>query len=273
MWRLNCFSLTLQAACVSPTCTPQTSAAQLQNGGTCVRFAYWQAFTKKCQCNHMGGWPQYTVSADPAVCGSTSTTTNQWQSYYSYGTTFTSVSCADTFTRPASEPALVGNAPGSPYYPPYLAGQNTSPIVSGGQGGTEPQFCAGMCAKYPYFVLRPNTATNGGAYYECYCLNTAPSNPTTTVCAQQSYYLYTHPPAAQASALPRKRAEAARAAQQQALLDANPYCPIGFEACNVSDNRGADYECIATDSELESCGGCRYGRFGSRASNSTSGIE
>ncbi|KAL1405633.1 hypothetical protein Q8F55_009272 [Vanrija albida] len=58
----------------------------------------------------------------------------------------------------------------------------------------------------------------------------------------------------------RRRAQRRR---KQALLDAemNPYCPSGLIACRVAE--GSDgYECLDTTSELESCGGCRFGEYG-----------
>jgi hypothetical protein len=39
------------------------------------------------------------------------------------------------------------------------------------------------------------------------------------------------------------------------------YCPAGRTACSISYDRADGYECIDTDTELESCGGCRFGNY------------
>lgn len=64
------------------------------------------------------------------------------------------------------------------------------------------------------------------------------------------------------------------AAEQQVLasIAANPDCPPGYTSCQVSPNPEDGYECLDINSELESCGGCRYGVYG--AGNATaSGID
>ncbi|WWC90271.1 uncharacterized protein L201_005204 [Kwoniella dendrophila CBS 6074] len=38
-------------------------------------------------------------------------------------------------------------------------------------------------------------------------------------------------------------------------------CPDGLTACNLLDGDGVSYECIDTNTELESCGGCLNGQF------------
>nr|XP_019042923.1 hypothetical protein I302_08632 [Kwoniella bestiolae CBS 10118]OCF21853.1 hypothetical protein I302_08632 [Kwoniella bestiolae CBS 10118] len=45
------------------------------------------------------------------------------------------------------------------------------------------------------------------------------------------------------------------------VRSSNALCPDGLTPCNILDGAGLAYECIDTDQELESCGGCRYGTF------------
>lgn len=58
----------------------------------------------------------------------------------------------------------------------------------------------------------------------------------------------------------RRHAEQMRLAEESAR---NAYCPSGKAACRVPGS--SDYECIDTNSELESCGGCAYGAYGSNS--------
>ncbi|WOO77641.1 Protein priA [Vanrija pseudolonga] len=67
------------------------------------------------------------------------------------------------------------------------------------------------------------------------------------------------------SAAPVRR-RAARA-KQLALQEAkqHAYCPRGLTPCHVSP-RSKGYECLDVTSELESCGGCRWGVYGNASS-------
>ncbi|KAL1413827.1 hypothetical protein Q8F55_001611 [Vanrija albida] len=227
-----------KAACVT------LSGPGLPSQTAGYRFSFWNPMEQRCACNFYWQWPGYDTASDPSLCGTTNT--NDYQGYFTK-TTFTSVSCADTQTL---DPRDAGSAK---------------------QLSVEPHVCSSLCASYKYMILHPNINTYYSAYYDCQCANYPPTDTPTTVCAQQTYFLYTHPPEAQASALPRKRA-AARALELQRLLEANPHCPVGYDACNVSNDPSHGYECINTNEELESCGGCRFGRYGN--TNATApGVE
>ncbi|WVQ98497.1 hypothetical protein IAU59_005623 [Kwoniella sp. CBS 9459] len=46
--------------------------------------------------------------------------------------------------------------------------------------------------------------------------------------------------------------------QSEVILE---LCPDGMTACNVLYSEGLSYECLDTQQELESCGGCLFGEF------------
>ena len=71
--------------------------------------------------------------------------------------------------------------------------------------------------------------------------------------------IYSHPSDATASGLARRTLnERLHLAEQQASYSA--YCPVGKQACAL-ENDPTSYECLDTDSELESCGGCMWGLY------------
>ncbi|WVW84981.1 hypothetical protein I302_107017 [Kwoniella bestiolae CBS 10118] len=74
------------------------------------------------------------------------------------------------------------------------------------------------------------------------------------------YDVYTHPAGAAASGWARRNArEALKRSRQAALIQV---CPKGMTACNIPGVEGADaWECVDTQNELESCGGCINGAY------------
>lgn len=83
-------------------------------------------------------------------------------------------------------------------------------------------------------------------------------------CGPGAAFIYTKLDIAPSGAA-RKRMEARANAERAALGD----CPRGCHACAIlgSDN----YECLDTDSELESCGGCVDGYYDNK--NGTVGTD
>ncbi|OCF35266.1 hypothetical protein I316_02812 [Kwoniella heveanensis BCC8398] len=57
------------------------------------------------------------------------------------------------------------------------------------------------------------------------------------------------------------RREARVEAERIARESSRSLCPSGIAACNIVDSEGLSYECLDTQRELESCGGCLHGGF------------
>lgn len=119
-------------------------------------------------------------------------------------------------------------------------------------------------------------------YRNCYCTPDAQGFGSTTCAPASSIYIYYHPPGPQASGYSKRRqlATVRRAVEEDTSL-----CPVGKTACQIegwpdshevrlcrsrtsSSRPRADVlsppshaQCLDTETELESCGGCRHGVF------------
>lgn len=132
------------------------------------------------------------------------------------------------------------------------------------------QSCFTTCAPYLYTLATPGTLATGLlGIWTCQCLNNPPTMTQGTTCTAGNAYLYHHPLSATGQA--RRRAVYDRRSRHD-LMAANPYCPPGLAACNVSPGFKDGYECLAVNSELESCGGCKHGHYGLNHTG-TIGIE
>ncbi|WWC85297.1 uncharacterized protein L201_000159 [Kwoniella dendrophila CBS 6074] len=92
---------------------------------------------------------------------------------------------------------------------------------------------------------------------DCLCSPSQPPFDLPLNCGYGDPFWYTHPD------LP---SGFVKRQQQKARLDKEGQlslglCPEGSKACKVPGTNGIDFECIDTDSELESCGGCVHGEF------------
>lgn len=143
-------------------------------------------------------------------------------------------------------------------------------------GGIKGLMTAGACWTACAGFLNAYLEGTSGSTFNCFCGNNAPTTSGVgPSCGQSSFYMYSHTPAQAASGLARRKQRLLEINAERVLAD-NPYCPVGLESCRVfPDLRDEAYECIRTDSELESCGGCRYGRHGPAFTNMTtaSGVE
>lgn len=128
--------------------------------------------------------------------------------------------------------------------------------------------CYRNCKKYKYAIFQPRGAGFLGVNYKCQCANYPPVTSGGTVCGRNNYYIQEHTPGEAASGLARRELKE-RAVRAQAALDANPYCPTGLSPCQISPDAADGYECLRTESELESCGGCVYGTYGQVNSTGT----
>ncbi|WVW84556.1 hypothetical protein I302_106590 [Kwoniella bestiolae CBS 10118] len=102
-------------------------------------------------------------------------------------------------------------------------------------------------------------------YYTCHCQsNELEMIGNDVTCSGTSYFVFFHSRDAQASGLTRRRARDMRELQARRRRQEVEYCPHGLTACNVAHS--GSYECLDTDTELESCGGCLFGQYGNATS-------
>ncbi|KAI9633975.1 uncharacterized protein MKK02DRAFT_28709 [Dioszegia hungarica] len=191
--------------------------------------SYYKADTQACYCSNGTPNEQYLVAGNRDGCGT------------NYENRITKTSFMEV--QPlcyASKPAGITTA--SNQYPTGLGG------------------CLNACR----FSLRAHFfADTPGNRYACFCgMPTSYSNPVT--CGPDTYFSYYHTPEAAASGLARRNRREELAARKAEL--AKLFCPLGRTACRVQGVEDA-YECIDTKTELESCGGCRWGEYASSASS------
>ncbi|OCF78833.1 hypothetical protein I204_00777 [Kwoniella mangroviensis CBS 8886] len=135
-----------------------------------------------------------------------------------------------------------------------------------------PGDCFTACRTYgqaAFSVYRPTS--------QFYCLCAASSTPTNTQgtdpknCGESGFFLYSHSAASSASGLARRQLRGKLDVARKERQRREKFCPKGLIACAVE---GWDsYECIDTSSELESCGGCIYGEYGSFFNTTSTGTD
>ncbi|WWC88382.1 uncharacterized protein L201_003293 [Kwoniella dendrophila CBS 6074] len=96
--------------------------------------------------------------------------------------------------------------------------------------------------------------------FSCGCADNV-RGTTVEFCGPVTYYVFNHPAQAAVSGLARRKAK------EQALIKRNKarrnqFCPSGLEACLIPglEEYGA-WECIDSNNDLESCGGCISGSY------------
>lgn len=148
-----------------------------------------------------------------------------------------------------------------------MAGCQTNPILGGGPAAVTTNSagsCYSVCAAYAYAALTP---ANTGIF-NCQC-GMVLTPGTTANCDDNVAVVYRSTTVAP-SGVARKRMLAARAAAERAALGD---CPAGLTACRVPGG-ASSFECIDTQTELESCGGCSNGYYDDKKNlNATVGID
>ncbi|WVF72442.1 hypothetical protein IAT40_007257 [Kwoniella sp. CBS 6097] len=118
--------------------------------------------------------------------------------------------------------------------------------------------CESLCSGFQYMLVQYRLTTETT---QCSCVETSDSwkrlDSSSACIADRDWFIYQS--VAQPSvAIRRAQRELARRKELQA---SEHICPEGTTACNVLDGDGLSYECLDTDQELESCGGCLHGQF------------
>ncbi|WWC87274.1 uncharacterized protein L201_002162 [Kwoniella dendrophila CBS 6074] len=130
--------------------------------------------------------------------------------------------------------------------------------ILGGYLVSEPQTCFQRCRGnlIAYVIPIVPSVTAIAPSYGCVC---DPSGQVTTgLCGVGQFYGFIHSASASAAGQARKRQEKVLKAQDERRRKS--FCPKNMKACIIP---GVDnsWECIDPDSELESCGGCKYGEY------------
>ncbi|OCF42311.1 hypothetical protein I317_03814 [Kwoniella heveanensis CBS 569] len=142
-----------------------------------------------------------------------------------------------------------------------LVGQYASVTLGDDQEkpGLYPTFqeCFASCVDSTQAVVMYNQPYGN---FFCYCTPIAAAGAASSSSA--SFFVYSHPAGAYGSAastfVRRQLRERMAIARNRALL---AVCPNELTACRVSSDDDTSFECIDTQSELESCGGCVYGEY------------
>ncbi|KAL1409143.1 hypothetical protein Q8F55_005972 [Vanrija albida] len=141
-------------------------------------------------------------------------------------------------------------------------------IDAGGQQPADQTWdsCLALCADWVYTFFGWTDLSG------CYCANHWPTSTSgdTTICGPRIFFPFKQD---LPSGAPARRRRARAELQRQQVLASNPYCPVGSEACRVAPEAGVGYECLHTQDELESCGGCRYGVHGSAGNGTATGVD
>lgn len=126
---------------------------------------------------------------------------------------------------------------------------------------TDDSSCFTSCKDYPYMSMTPSVS---GKSYTCTC-GTKQVTGTAATCGNGVQTLYSNS-AATLSIVARKRD---RLRREEEARKPKSYCPRGMTACRIPDS-SYDFECIDSNTELESCGGCTIGQFNEVVGNTTS---
>ncbi|WVQ98490.1 hypothetical protein IAU59_005616 [Kwoniella sp. CBS 9459] len=112
--------------------------------------------------------------------------------------------------------------------------------------------CLASCRAYPYAYGRYDDNTT----ISCLCSASQPPVDLPLDCGYGDAFWYTHP-ALPSGFAKRQMKERMKRDQQLAM----GLCPKGRTACKVPSSDGGGFECIDTEYELESCGGCIHGEL------------
>ncbi|WVF67373.1 hypothetical protein IAT40_002128 [Kwoniella sp. CBS 6097] len=132
-----------------------------------------------------------------------------------------------------------------------------------------PQACLGACLYFPFAMLRATTTA-----YECVCGQMGDVGPQAVNCGMDVWIAYAHDAGAFVAGpsgfVKRQQRDQKRLEELERFE--NRFCPAGLKACKVPGDDFA-FECLNVDDELESCGGCLHGEYGSDLVESASGID
>ncbi|WWD05778.1 hypothetical protein V865_003861 [Kwoniella europaea PYCC6329] len=127
--------------------------------------------------------------------------------------------------------------------------------------------CSASGSTYRYAYPELFTA-GSGRNTECQC-GPSPLTADSVTCNLNTRYLYYQDITVEPSGLSDRRRALNRLSAARRLARDQPFCPVGNTPCRIPGLHGDSYECVDVASELESCGGCMNGIYGSDNTTST----
>ncbi|WWD20991.1 hypothetical protein CI109_105472 [Kwoniella shandongensis] len=132
-------------------------------------------------------------------------------------------------------------------------GPNTSPTTLTPVAAADPEGCLRACVSFPGVLMG-----YGEAGLQCYCTPQDAQFTNPSQCTAGRFFIYTHPAGTSVNSQFAKRQ-----LRERLVMEKNSkrgVCPTPLTACKVN-NVLESFECINTNEELESCGGCISGDF------------
>lgn len=200
------------------------------------RVAHFLKGVKECYASNNGAAHNKYLTGFPTACPLTGYTT------YATGTPYNWLKCPSSVVWDKRE-EFAPDVPGYDFNSgaeclAHCAAKGTQYVITmpGDMNVPEPKLRC-FCAKYHPVVVHATCTTGGFFMYD----GTSSIKPTPSGF--------------------KRRAEAAARLIEEEYFVANPVCPSQKQGCFVSANPDDGYECIDTQEELESCGGCRHGIY------------
>lgn len=171
---------------------------------------------------------------------------------------------------------ITWNTPGNWQYSTCLRGAT----LAGGPttGVTDVQQCFTACKQYKYAAFTYTgsdtigctcgTVLTGGSSVACGTTGTWTNSVAKRGLTGGAATIYQNA-APVISTIARRKREIEAELHAEAERRENAYCPAGLTGCAIPGSKY--YECINTDAELESCGGCTNGIYGN--STVATGVE
>ncbi|KAK8853480.1 hypothetical protein IAR55_004187 [Kwoniella newhampshirensis] len=234
----------LVIGCVSQTYTPSDAmeAGAYANGELCgqscydnaagpFHYAVWEYVeddVNRCQCSNVSPATNDFVQG-PESTGTCTLTTQSV--FYATSSTYTNEGC------------------------------QSSTSATGAISVASPEVCLSACRLYTYAFFSITSSST----LVCACGDATNVGPVPAFCSAQDSWLALRHTANAAVAGPtgfvRRQMEEKRRKEEKAKRE-NRWCPAGLTACKVPGDELA-FECLDVADELESCGGCMNGDFGS----------
>nr|XP_031860333.1 uncharacterized protein CI109_004221 [Kwoniella shandongensis]KAA5527405.1 hypothetical protein CI109_004221 [Kwoniella shandongensis] len=200
------------------------------NAAGFMHYAIWSYLPddeNRCQCSNVAPASTDFVTGSDSQ-GSCSLDTQS--SFYVTSSTFSNEGCAETTT---AEGAVM--------------------VVS-------PEACLSSCRLFTYAFFSPTSSNQ----FWCACGDQSNVGAVPTFCGQGSWLALSHTAEAYVAGPTGfvRRQNRERKRREEREKRENRWCPAGLKACKVPGDELA-FECLNVADELESCGGCMHGDFGS----------
>nr|XP_019049795.1 hypothetical protein I302_00214 [Kwoniella bestiolae CBS 10118]OCF28725.1 hypothetical protein I302_00214 [Kwoniella bestiolae CBS 10118] len=235
---------------VNPT-TGDPAAISVANAALCNNYCaptadsapyfYYNVQSQSCVCTSQA--PTAAIYPTGGASDNAGNCNSGYATAYKLATTFTFTNC-DGSADPSSSVTYYVNTPGE---------------------------CFTSCRTYGqafFSVYRQNNQ------FTCLCAASSTpyaSNNDPRNCGSAGWFRYYHSAESSASGLARRQLREKLDMAKKERQRSERFCPRGLTACAVE---GWDsYECIDTSSELESCGGCVFGEYGSSYNSTSVGTE